>query len=377
MIIVKKGTMMKQNIIPILMISVRADYGGGPEHMFRLCTVLSNHFRVYVACPKETPYWERFALLIGQDRMIEIPHRRFSLSYLFHLMGFMLASGILIIHSHGKGAGIYGRLLSLFLNRPCVHTFHGIHIDHYNRLFRLLYTNLERFLSSFTARLIAVSHGEYAVIGKLRLCNPQKLVVIENGVDIPTQIIDGKALFAEEKLIVLTMSRFNYQKNSELLIPIIKQIEARRGLNRFQFVILGSGESQERLQVEVNKLGLDAFVIFQGAVDNPQDFIKSSFCYLSTSRWEGLPLSVIEAMSFGLPVIATDVVGNNDLIEHGRDGFLYGLTNPKDAATYLLQLADDFVLWQKLSIAAKDKVIHRFSIEKMASKIETEYMKLT
>lgn len=344
--------------------------------MFRLCSVLSNHFQVYVACPNETPYWERFVSLIGQDRMIEIPHRKFSLPGLFHLIRFIIAHDISIVHSHGKGAGIYGRLLSLFLNRPCVHTFHGIHINQYSRLFRLIYINLERFLSWFTSRLVAVSHGEYAIIRKLRLCNPQKLVVIENGVDIPLQIIDGKALFSKEKLIVLTMSRFNYQKNTELLIPIIQQIEAHQRLDRFQFVILGSGENQARLQAEVNKLNIGANLIFQGAVDNPQDFLNSSFCYLSTSRWEGLPLSVIEAMSFGLPIIATDVVGNNDLVVHDKNGFLYNLANPEDAAMYLLQLADDFELWQKFSVAAKDNVIKRFSLKQMASKIEIEYINL-
>jgi len=114
--------------IKILHISSRADFGGGPEHLFQLLKSAKNKMDVFAACPNDFPYYEKYRELLGKDKIIIIPHRKFSPSVFVKLISFITGNGINIVHSHGKGAGIYSRLLYLFTNIKVVHTFHGLHI---------------------------------------------------------------------------------------------------------------------------------------------------------------------------------------------------------------------------------------------------------
>lgn len=358
--------------LSVLMISVRADYGGGPEHVFRLMQYLPDNIKPWVACPREVPYWERYARLIGEERMIEMPHRKFRISYLFALRKLLIKNKINIIHSHGKGAGVYGRLLALFTGRPCIHTFHGLHIGEYNSIQRALYLMIERILSKLSRQIIAVSAGEAEVIKSEKLCDPKKLTIIENGVVIPSETV---CLQSVGKYKIVLITRFDYSKNTELLIPILKALELNNQINKFQFNILGTGKNQKLLETEIEKLGLSPYVSFYGSVANPNEYFKKAFCYLSTSRWEGLPLSLLEAMAVGLPVVATNVVGNRDIVDNGENGYLFELDAPESAARLLVQLVDDLERWTNFSKAARYKVCTSYSIEQMSAKIAELYLK--
>lgn len=111
----------------------------------------------------------------------------------------------------------------------------------------------------------------------------------------------------------------------------------------------------------------------QGAVSNPGDYLQTAFCYLSTSRWEGMPMAVLEAMAAGLPVVATDVVGNNDVVVHGKMGFLYDEHKADAAARHIIALADDADLWLRLSQASRTQTCERFGAERMAEETAALY----
>jgi len=353
------------------MITVRADYGGGPEHLYRLIGALPAGIEVFVACPHDRPYWERYAHQVGAERMIEIPHCCIALRRLSALSRFVRENRLDLIHSHGKGAGVYGRLLHLLTRRPCVHTFHGVHVGEYRGWQRSLYLMLERCLSAVTCKLIAVSPSEGELMRSLRLCRPGKLTVIQNGVVIPAQAAaNGRN---NGRFTVLSMTRFNYQKNAELLIPIIECLKESGRLQDFQFILLGTGPGEAQLKADVERRGLGAHVTFYGAVPNPGDFLRTASCYLSTSRWEGMPLAVLEAMARGIPVIATAVVGNTDVVRHGETGFLYDLSSPEMAADYVVRLADDLGMWCRLSTAARNLAIQRFGAERMGAETVPVY----
>jgi hypothetical protein len=80
------------------MISVRADYGGGPEHIYSLISNLSNHIIPFIAVPEDRPYYQRFIKVVGMNRIIIIPHRVFKLKTLWQLKKFIIANRIDIIH---------------------------------------------------------------------------------------------------------------------------------------------------------------------------------------------------------------------------------------------------------------------------------------
>jgi glycosyltransferase involved in cell wall biosynthesis len=366
---------MKKESISVLMITVRSDYGGGPEHIYRLITNLSENIKIFCASPKNKPYWEKYRKVTGDDSIIEIPFRKFRINFLFKLKKFIKKNKIDIIHSHGKGAGIYSRMLSFLTSKPCIHTFHGIHTDQYNRLIKFAYINIERILSLFTNVFISVSESELNKVKKLKISGRRKIKIICNGVVMPDKRT-SEDFFNSSTYNVLIITRFDYAKNTELLIPIIQELTSKNSDKQFCFNITGGGESEDSFKKEIKKEGLEQFVKYLGFADDMENIYLRSFCFLSTSRWEGLSLSVLEAMSYGVPVIATDVAGNIDLVEHNVTGFLYDISNPGEAVRLLLSLSEDKILWEKFSLAGINKVRNNFGIEKMASETEKLYFSI-
>ncbi|MBN2571336.1 MAG: glycosyltransferase, partial [Ignavibacteriales bacterium] len=215
--------------------------------------------------------------------------------------------------------------------------------------------------------IIAVSKGEFSDLGKNKICKKSKLAQINNGIKLQ----NSSAYFPNEnqKFRIVTITRFDYQKNTEMLVDIIREMNN----NEFEFVIIGTGKNENQIKTEIDKLNSKSNVIFTGGVTNTQDILKDCHCYISTSRWEGLPLAVLEAMANGLPVVATNVVGNKDILIHNQNGFLFNISNHKEAVEYISMLANEKTLWERISNAAKNSVKDNFSLEQMIKKTKNIY----
>ncbi len=363
---------MDNKDLNILIITARADFGGGPEHIYSLIKELYKDNNFFIACPDDFPYKKKYAEILGGDRIILIPHRKFKVSYLFKLKNYAKDKKIKIIHSHGKGAGIYSRFLSLITGIPCIHTFHGLHTGSYNKYQKLLYIFLEKILSSITKKFISVSSGEYNKINKNKITNLKKIAIVENGVEIPDLKISEDNFFSSPKNLI-TFTRFNFQKNSSQLIYIFEELKKQKKADLFKIILLGTGEEENEIQKMCKGHNLSSLFNFKGMVENRFDYLKNSFCYISTSRWEGMPLSILEAMSYGMPVIATNVVGNNNVVEHNKTGFLYNINNPKEAAEYIIKLSDNFELWKSFAEVSRNKIQLNFSLKKMAAETQKIY----
>lgn len=356
----------------ILIITVRADFGGGPEHIYSLIKELYKENNFYIACPDDFPYKKKYADILGENRIILIPHRKFKLSYLFRLKNYIRYNKIKIIHSHGKGAGIYSRFLSVLSGIPCIHTFHGLHTGSYNKYQKLLYMLLEKNLSLFTKKFISVSGGELREIIDNKITSPKKIAVVENGVEIPDSPISEDVFFSSPKNLI-TFTRFNFQKNSSQLIYIFEELKNQKKAGLFEIILLGTGEEENHIEKMCMEHNLSSSFNFKGMVESRFDYFTNSFCYISTSRWEGLPLSILEAMSYGLPVIATNVIGNNNIVEHNKTGFLFDSDNPKEAADYIIRLSENFELWKSFAEASRNKIQLNFSLKKMAAETQKIY----
>jgi glycosyltransferase involved in cell wall biosynthesis len=356
------------------MITARADYGGGPEHLLNLVTHLSKNIEVYIAAPTDEPYFKKFCDFVGEERILQIPHREFKLSYLKKIIFFIRKNKIKLIHSHGKGAGIYSRLAAAVTGTKCIHTFHGIHIAEYSGVSTFLYIKIEQLLSLFTSKAITVSKGEYETCVSLSLINKKKVVLIENGVFYPDESNNDHNY--QTPFRILTVTRFDYSKNSELIIEIANELLKRKLLSGFEFHFVGSGQGESQIKESIkNSLVNDRF-IFHGFQKDLTKYYQNAFVYLSTSRWEGLPLSVLEAMSFGVPVIATNVRGNKDAVLDKLTGYLFDLEKPESAADKIIELRNNKQLWISLSLASRERVRNNFKIERMAELTEKLYFSI-
>jgi len=351
-----------QPVRGVLMVTGRADFGGGPEHVFQLAKTVARTVPVYIAAPRDEPYWSRYQSLVGPERMLEIPHRKIAPGAFARLVSFIRANDIDVVHAHGRSGGIYARPAALLAGVPCFYTPNGS--TPVSSVRTAVYATAEYLLSTITRGVIAVSGTEAEALRPLCALR-SRLNVINNGVEIPPHL-DAPDTRLDNPLRIVHVTRFVYQKYSGLLLDIIESLRDMNELAPFEFVILGDGPERADFEAALVSRGLDHCVKVLGAVSNPGPYLSSAFCMVSTSRWEGLPLALLEAMARGVPVIASDVIGNKDAVADRETGFLFDLAEPRVAAQRLVELAHYPVLWKQMVRAARKRAEDEFSVQAMA-----------
>lgn len=303
----------------VLMISARSDIGGGPSHMWLLVQGLADRADIYAALPDDGIFFKKLSGVIGDERVFTIPRQRFTLKALWGLRGFCKRSRIELIHSHGKGAGLYSRFLGFALGVPVIHTLHGYHDGRYAPLLKRGYALWETLAGFVTNKIICVSASE-ALLFKSKVSVPSdKLVVIPNGTAVQYDLL-AKPIPNK----VVTVARLDYQKNILELLRVAKLLP---GCN---FFVIGDGADRAEIEAEIIAQKLYN-VRLCGASHQVIADISNAAVYLTTARWEGLPLAVLEAMSLGIPTVASDVVGNRDAVVEGVTGYLYPLGDVEKA----------------------------------------------
>jgi glycosyltransferase involved in cell wall biosynthesis len=347
----------------ILYITIRSDIGGGPIHLNELIKNLDNpELNFFLACPFNgevyRDYWEENRSILDT---FELPYRKFTLKSILQLISFSKKNNIDIVHSHGKGGGIYSRLIKLFLPKvKVIHTFHGIDLTQKGVLNRIKNVYLERILKHFTNLFIAVSHGEKGLaVSHLGIVD-SSIKVIYNGVKDYYATLDTSC----EKEVI-SFSRFTFQKNMMASLEIARKMDCK-------FVWVGDGDelSDIKLIIQEEKISNIDLVGFKS---NPQMYFKKGSIYLSTARHEGLPLALLEAASCGIPIIATNVVGNNEVVQDGLNGFLFEEGNIQDAINKIQILLNDDKLYEQFSNKARVDYLERFTIDRMVAETEVLY----
>lgn len=349
----------------VLFLTARADFGGGPEHLLQLLDNQPQDVECSVACPSDYPYFDRYRLIVGDGNIFEIPHRSFSLFSLLHLCRYCRRRKFDVLHTHGKGAGLYGRLLAMLCGIPVAHTFHGVHLQAYGQFKQRLYRLYERIASLITSRGIAVSQGERFEILRQGLMPDSKLSVVENGVVIPAT---SSLPPVGPPWTVISISRFDLSKNSMFLLKILQELFEKERLHEFVFHVVGEGPDREKLLALAGDSGFSERIFCPGATLAPHATFAGALCYLSTSKWEGLPLAVLEAMAHGLPVVATDVVGNRDLVFSGQTGFLYPEGDAKSAVSSLIWLSENPEQREAIGQHARNFVTEAHDVQRMGER---------
>ena len=348
----------------LLLITVRSDFGGGPRHVAQLLRGLANKYEIFAAYPKDgVPYSKQWDSLIPASNRVYIPYRKFSIPTLLKLKKFIKENKIDIIHSHGNDAGFYTRVLKMLgVRAKVVHTFHGISNNESNKLKYLLNIFTNFIFHFFTDRFILVSNGELKLAKKNHFLVERKSKVIFNGIDPINKIAKS------DKLRVVTIARFIYQKNMDFAFEIAEKLKNEN----IEFVWVGDGDDWERLKKQSEMQHLN--IKFVGFTDHPIDYLLSSTVYLSTARFEGLPYALIEAASVGMPIVATDVVGNNEVVQNNVNGFLFNTAD--EACNYLKQLASDSDLYQTMSKESLNIFNNNFTTAKMLDSLCELYQSL-
>ncbi|MDI6780839.1 MAG: glycosyltransferase family 4 protein [bacterium] len=279
-----------------------------------------------------------------------------------------------VLHLHSSKAGFIGRLAGRMMGVPVIiYAPRGLaflrkDVSPYSRWLYLWLEKIASFVSKAT--LMAVSEDEAVEAAKIA----KNIVLIKNAVDIAeidTYQNDAKD---KESIRIVTSGRISPAKDPEAFLNIMVQVKKQiEGKIPFSFVWIGDGELREKMEKDAKERGILDLLKITGWLNrkNVYPLLWQADVFVMTSLWEGLPNALLEAMAAGRPVVATDIIGNRDVVSHGETGFL--AKNMNEFTDYLCLLIKDSALRKKMGINARKKIEQEFLIARMIKQIEELY----
>lgn len=366
-------------IIKILYCVTSSTWGGAQTHIFELCKDeidRGNHVSVVVG---------NKGLL--RDKLLKIPsikvilmeslHRKINLVYdlkaIYELRKIITFEKPDIVHLHSSKAGTIGRLASIGLKTKVIFTVHGWSFSDGvpSKSKKVLYKFVEKVMSKFTDKIICVSNYDFNLgIKNGVIQDNKKAIMIHNGVEAPktknSELVKRK--YSPLKFVMI--ARFSAQKDQKALINALSYIDPKK----FELTFVGDGETLKENEKLVNELKISENVKFAGFKQDVSQYLLSSDVYVLTTHYEGLPISIIEAMSYGLPIIATNVGGNSELVINGENGYL--INNKKELQNALVSFINNRELIDKMGRKSFEYYCNKFELQKCIKKINNLYKEL-
>lgn len=297
-----------------------------------------------------------------------------------------------ILHTHMAKAGTLGRLAAIAYNRMpghpplrVVHTYHGHVLDGYfSAPATRAVIGVERALAHATDRIVAISEQiSHELNDTYRIGRPAQYRVIPLGFDLdPFAAIDaGQRVQARAALdldpsapVVTTVGRLTAIKQHDLFLRAAAKIAAAR--NDAVFLVVGDGELRESLETDARTLGIASRTRFLGWRRDLSAVYAASDVFVLTSRNEGTPVALIEAMASAVPGVATDVGGVADVIRSNEVGVRVPAGDAESIAAGVDRLLGDAPLRQSMGNAARQTVLARFRLERLVTDIAALYEEL-
>lgn len=271
-----------------------------------------------------------------------------------------------IVHTHTAKAGTLGRLAALFTGvKVRVHTFHGHVFRHYfSRLKTRLFIFIERILGLFTTKVIAISDRQKEdLVSNFKVVPDGKCVVVPLGLDLD-RLVDkspsDRSLksglgMRDGELCVGMIGRLVPIKNHEMFLKAAASISRRRPDLNVKYLIVGDGGLRPGLEKMAALLNINDKVIFMGWRADLSEIYSLLDIVALTSRNEGTPLALIEAMAMTKPVLATNVGGVPDIVEDGVSGILVKDNDEEGFVLSAIRLLEDEGLRARLGRAGFSK----------------------
>jgi glycosyltransferase involved in cell wall biosynthesis len=227
-----------------------------------------------------------------------------------------------------------------------------------------------RLLSCFFVRTVLVSREMRQLLVGSYGFSFKNITVIHNGIFIPKDISHRKGL----RVFIGSAGRFFPVKDFSLFVDLAHSLVRQN--DTVDFVLAGDGPQHIILEEKIRSLGLQERFRILGHQDDMDAFYRSLDIYINTSVHEGIPMSVLEAMSHGLPVVAANVGGFSEIVQDGEQGFLIVERNKNVYVDRVLELILNQDLRLKMAKSARDRVVDCFSRKVMAEKYYQLYCKL-
>lgn len=358
----------------LLYFITKSESGGAQSNVYDLIKNLCKDYEIHLATGRIGLLTERVLalgipvhIIYNLNRNINFVHDVLALKEMILLISKINPD---IIHAHSSKAGLLARISGCICRVPVIFTVHGWSFKFENsQLRRKLAILTEKLLAPLTAKLICVSESERQLGLRYGIADSQLMLAIRNGISSELTPI---ARSFRQPLQLIMVARFQEPKDHTTLLKAIAQLTNDVHLN-----LVGSGVNLELCKTLANSLGIVQKVSFLGDRSDVPDLLAQSQIFILSTQHEGLPISILEAMRAGLPVVATNVNGIPEEVEHGKTGLL---TPPRDVqalAKAMKTLIESPELRQQMGEAGRQKFLREFTVERMVNEIKTVYDTLT
>lgn len=311
------------------------------------------------------------------------PLNKGNLTAIRQLRSIVKEGGYELVHCHTPIAAMCTRLACRPLRKRGVKVFYTAHGFHFYKGAPLknwlLYYPAEKLCSYFTDVLITMNQEDYSLALKKMKA---KRVEYVPGVGIDTQrfmlseeeraekrkIIRQRHGIPETAKLLLSVGEVNENKNHGVVIEALSKLD----LEDVYYIICGQGPMMDERKALAQKLGLGERVVFAGYRNDVPDYYQAADIFVFPSFREGLPVSVMEAMASGLPVICSNIRGCTDLVEDGTNGFLINKDDVRSLSSVIGRLLEEKTLCSNFGEASQ-KLIKGFCIETVIEKMKALY----
>lgn len=282
-----------------------------------------------------------------------------------------------IIHVHDFRSNLYGLICAKAMGIPIVSTCHGW-IS--NNMKGKLYTLLDRFLLRFHNKIITVSNTMKDQLVKSEF-KEDRITVINNALVVDDYIINrddqkfrNEYFISKNKIVVANIGRLSPEKGQDIFLKSAKNILTKN--NDLIFVLIGIGQEEESLTALVNQLGITDNVIFTGYREDMIDIYNSVDLVVQSSSTEGMPNVILESLLMGIPVIATDVGGTSQIVEHRVNGFLIDAQDISALNRAMSEFVDNRNEFINMGLAGREHIINNFNQDSRVDKLNAVYKSL-
>jgi glycosyltransferase involved in cell wall biosynthesis len=342
------------------MLITLAEPGGAQTYVAHLLPALATRYEVVVAAYGDGPLRE--AARAAGVRFVGLRHVRRALHPGRDLLGLIELMVLIarvrpdLVHANSSKAGVLGRCAAALMRVPVrVFTVHGWAFKAHAGLAAFLYRWADRAMGPLTSVTICVSETERAAGLAARTCRASRTVVIPNAVDVdaaPRATHDG------DPPRVVSVGRLAAPKDALTLVHAL----ATLGPTAFSALLVGDGPDRADVEAEIRSLDLGERVALAGSRADVPALLAAADVFVLSSRSEGAPFSILEAMAAGLPVVATNVGGVGELVADGDTGLLVPAGDRARLADALRRLLADAGLRRRLGAAGRARAREQFDL---------------
>ena len=281
----------------------------------------------------------------------------------------MRNEGVQLVHTHNTYAHFYGTLAARLAEVPLVvNTQHGAGCGSTWK-HRLQF----RIANRWTQRIVGVSEDCAQACRTAHPKSADKTICIYNGIDLSRFNYRGPCL-SGDRPTAISVARLSPEKDLQTLLRAVTRVLWE--VPNFRLLIVGDGPEHSMLVDFVKEKELEGHVEFLGERSDVPELLASAGFFVTSSKTEGISLTLLEAAAVGLPIVATSVGGNPEIVQHGKTGRITAPENPGALARAMIEMCRDRDAWQAMGELGRQRVEQHFEVRRMVRDYEAVYAEL-